>query len=55
MKQQFSTITNGVGFKKTSGEIRKAVTRTHSIQDVGQTFTDNFGRTYVYTKQGLIY
>lgn len=55
MRTQFGTITGGVGFKRTSGEIRKAVTRTHSMQDVGQTFTDNFGRTYIYTKQGLIY
>jgi len=55
MQTQFGTITNGVGFKKPSGQIRKVVTRSHSIQDVGQTFVDNFGRTYVYTKQGLIY
>lgn len=47
--------TTSIGFKKPSGTIKRAVTRTHSTQDVGQTFTDNFGRTYVYTKQGLIY
>jgi hypothetical protein len=55
MKTQTGSISSSVGFRRTSGEIRKAVTRTHSMQDVGQTFIDNFGRTYVYTKQGLIY
>ena len=55
MQTQFGTIIGGTGFKKPSGQIRKAVIRSHSIEDVGQTFTDNFGRTYVYTKQGLIY
>lgn len=42
-------------YKTLGGEVRRAVTRSHSIQDIGQTFIDNFGRTYVYTKQGLIY
>jgi hypothetical protein len=52
---QSQVRTTGVGFQKTSGNIKKAVTRNHTLEDVNQTFTDNFGRTYVYTKQGLIY
>lgn len=55
MRQRFGTIAKGTGFKTLSGNVKKAVTREHSSEDVGQTFTDNFGRTYVYTKQGLIY
>jgi hypothetical protein len=55
MKQLFGTIVKGTGFRNLSGEVRKAVTRNHSIEEVGQTFVDNFGRTYVYTRQGLIY
>ena len=55
MQTQFGTITGSVGFRKPAGQIKKAVTRNHSNEDVGQTFVDNFGRTYVYTKQGLIY
>lgn len=50
-----SIRSTSVGFHKTEGVIRKAVTKNHSSNDVGQTFTDNFGRNYVYTKQGLIY
>jgi len=50
-----SQVRTSVGFQKPSGNIKKAVTRNHSIEDVNQTFTDNFGRTYVYTKHGLIY
>lgn len=55
MQAQFGKIGTGVGFSRTTGKVRKAITRTHSGEDVGQTFTDNFGRTYVYTKQGCIY
>lgn len=55
MRQQFGTIARGTGFKSLSGSVKKAITRKHTNQDVGQTFTDDFGRTYVYTKQGCIY
>jgi hypothetical protein len=40
---------------KSEGQIRKAVTRKHSSKDIGRTFKDNFGRTYIYTLNGLIY
>lgn len=53
--QKFGTIAKGTGFKTLSGEVRRAITRNHSSEDIGQTFIDNFGRTYVYTKQGCIY
>jgi len=35
--------------------VRRAVTREHTSKDEGKTFTDNFGRKYVYTSKGLIY
>lgn len=52
---QTQTRSTGVGFRQTAGNVKKAVTRNHTVEDVNQTFTDNYGRTYVYTKQGLIY
>lgn len=54
-KQQFGKIGSGVGFPRPAGNIKKAVTRNHTNQDINQTFIDNFGRTYIYTKKGLIY
>jgi hypothetical protein len=44
-----------VGYRNLQGEIKQAVTIKHTATDVGHTFTDNFGRTYIYTQQGLIY
>jgi hypothetical protein len=55
MKTKVGKIGTGVGFSRTSGEIKEVVERLHSNEDVGKTFTDNFGREYTYTKQGLIY
>lgn len=45
----------GVGFVQTEGTLRTAVTKKHSKKDVGRSFKDNFGRTYVYSLNGLIY
>ncbi len=55
MKKQFGNIGTGVGFNRTEGKIRKRVTKSHTLADVGQTFTDNYGKTYVYTVHGNIY
>jgi hypothetical protein len=52
MKTQSNST--GVGFRQTEGEIKK-VTKEHSPKDLGKIFIDDFGRAYVYTKQGLIY
>ena len=37
------------------GEVKRAVTVVHTSEDEGKEFIDNFGRKYVYTKDGLIY
>lgn len=55
MNTSFGTVARGVGFRNLSGEVKRTVTKIHTLRDVGQTFIDNFGRSYVYTKQGLIY
>lgn len=55
MRTSFGTIAKGVGFRNLSGEVKRAVTRSHTLRDEGQAFVDNFGRSYVYTKHGLIY
>lgn len=35
--------------------VTPTVTKVHSIDDNGKTFTDNLGRKYIYTTNGLIY
>ena len=37
------------------GEVKRAVTVIHTTEDEGKEFIDNFGRKYIYTKNGLIY
>ena len=37
------------------GTIHKAITVVHTKEDQGKTFTDNFGRNYIYTSNGCIY
>lgn len=37
------------------GTIHKAITVVHTCEDEGKTFTDNFGRNYIYTSNGCIY
>lgn len=44
-----------VGFSQTSGIIKRRVTREHTSKDEGKVFIDDYGKTYVYTKSGLIY
>jgi len=49
-------IPENVGYPKgMQGTVNRAVTRTHVPTDEGKTFTDNFGRSYVYTNNGLIF
>lgn len=55
MEQRLGKVGSAVGFGRTEGKIRKRVTKNHTLADVGQTFTDNYGKTYVYTIQGNIY
>lgn len=55
MSKKFGKVGTAVGFGRTEGKIRKRVTRNHTLADVGQTFTDNYGKTYVYTIKGNIY
>ena len=48
----------GVGFPIMDASHKvttRAVTRKHKPNDIGKTFVDNFGRSYTYTKKGLIY
>lgn len=55
MQTQFGKIATGVGFSKTSGNIKKRSTRQHTKADIGQTFVDDFGKSYVYTQFGKLY
>jgi hypothetical protein len=51
-------IPNNIGYPSDmnkGGVVNRAVTREHSSQDEGKTFTDNYGRKYTYTSKGLIY
>ena len=41
--------------KNLSGSFSKAVTTIHTANDNGKQFTDNYGRVYTYTVNGLIY
>jgi hypothetical protein len=50
-----NTTANKGFISKMDGQVRKAVTRKHTAKDVNREFKDNFGRTYTYTFNGLIY
>lgn len=55
MSKQSQTRSTGVGFRQTSGSIKKILNKIHTKEDIGQSFKDNLGRSYIYTSQGLIY
>lgn len=55
MARQFGKIGTGVGFSKTSGRVKKRITKEHTEKDFGKTFVDNYGKSYVCTPFGRIF
>lgn len=55
MSKTFGKIGSGVGFSKTSGRIKKRITREHTQKDFGKAFVDNYGKSYIVTPFGRIF